>query len=216
MGRVDLTLPPNELWARLTAMPRPHVVVDFPRFDSRGEPIAQVALLVLTQAETMAANAASERKTRRLLKLDGGDVPSALDARQGYDDLFQSCAAVEVLFRCCKMPDDLKRPFFRVPEDLQIHLTVDEIGVLMAHYLELLRSVSPIRTIDGDEAFEAWCVRVVSGGTMSPLALLSLDSQSALVQFLMRKIWPSLSANMAPGAPADYGMSTDEIMPTAT
>ena len=190
---------PAELWVQITAMPRPHRVVDFPRVNDLGEPVARVALIVLTQEEQITASVETERFTKRVIK----DMPKQDDARRGYDDCYNNQAACEILFRASKVAEDISQSFFPSTEQIRKHLTPDEIGVLFRSYLLVQDEVGPIVAKLSDEETEAWIKRLQDAGSKVPLAVLSWGAVSDLACTLASRIAKSATVNGLPGSQPD-------------
>lgn len=188
---------PSALFVKLSG-PRPSVVVDIPRKGPDGAPVGQVAIVVLTQEELIAAAAEAERQARKLLR---DDLPKREEAHQGYDDVFQNCAAVQILFRACRDADDPKRPAFNTPHEIAAGLTNDEIGVLQHHYLTVQSELGPIvATMTGDE-LEAWIVALGEGGTAIPLGSLSWGMLTTLVLTMASRLRSLQTASSSAGSP---------------
>ena len=197
---------PSELWTQIISMPRPHRVVDFPRMNDRGEPMARVAIVVLTQEEQITASVETERFTKRMIK----DVPRADEAKRGYDDIYNNQAAVEILHRACKVENELMRPFFPSTEEMRKHLTPDEIGVLFRSYLLVQDEVGPIIANLSAEEMEAWIKRLQDAGSKSPLAFLSSGALSDLAYSLACQRFAYAMPSTSPGLPPEDSTSSSE------
>jgi hypothetical protein len=196
-------IPPNELFLKLSAMPRAHRTVDLPRLDPMtGEPVGQIIMQVLTQAEQMRTLAAAETVTRKMLK---DAMPGEGEAKQGYTDLFRNAAAVEVLYAVCRDAKDITRPFFPGPAEMRKTLTTDELGVLMSNYLTVQTELGPIKAELSAEESEAWLHLLVRGGSTLPLDSLSWDALKSLVLFLARLVETLRTAISSAGKPLESG-----------
>ena len=193
-------LPPNQLWAEIMAVPRPHRLVDFPRQNPVTKaPFGQVAILVLTQEEQMAASASAERFTRQLLK----ESPKQDDAKRGYDDIYSNAAATEILFRACKRKEDLVSPFFPSAESIRRVMSLDEVSILMNHYFTAQVEMGPIVSQISTEEIEAWIKRLGEGGSSFPLDFLSLDALKSLALSLACLLHKSSMSKSSPGSQLD-------------
>jgi hypothetical protein len=188
---------PNDLWNQITAMPRPHRLVDFPRKNEQGEPLCQVAIFVLTQGETQAATKATEAWVRKALKEESA-LPGANERSEGYATLFETRAALEILCRACKRPGNLKLPFFPSPEKMSEFLSVDEVGVLYHSYLIVREELGPIVSKMGQEEMDAWVEKLAVGGAADPLSFISLAARSEFMMYLARQCWNARTANSSP------------------
>lgn len=173
------TVAPSSLFQKLTSTRRPHRVTEIPRKGPDGEPIAEVALVVLTQEEMNVAAAEAERRTRKLL---GADVPKKEEAHSGYDDVYNNLAAVEILFRACKDPSDLSKSAFSTPHEIQAALTTDEVGVMFHAYLTVQQELGPIVATMTDDQVEGWITVLAEGGSADPLGLLSWGALTTLAR----------------------------------
>ena len=193
---------PSELFEALSATPRPHRIIDFPRYDkATGEPVARVAIWVLSQAEQMAAAAEAEAYTRKVLK---GAIPGTNDARRGYDDLYNNAAAIEILFRALRKKDDIKQPAFATPKELRA-LSVDEVGVLFQEYLVTQHQLGPIVTKMTEEDLDMWLARIKEGADAFPFARLSLETWVDLTLSLASRALNSSTVNSSSGSDAASG-----------
>ena len=203
---------PSELWTQIIAMPRPHRVVDFPRTNDDGKPVARVAIVVMTQEEQITAAVETERFTKRMIK----DVPRADEAKRGYDDIYNNQASIEILHRVCKVDGDLTRSFFPSTEEMRKHLTPDEVGVLFRSYLLVQDEVGPIIANLSPEEMEAWIKRLQDAGSKSPLAFLSSGALSDLVYSLASQRFASATPSISPGSLPDDSTSSPEAPAEAT
>ena len=188
-----------ELWIAITQMPRPFRVVDFPRHNEQGEPVARIHVVVLTQEEQITAAAETERFTKRAIK----DLPKQDDARRGYNDVYDNQAAVEILFRACKQLEEPSRGFFPSASDIAKHLTPDEIGVLFRSYLMVQDEIGPIGSRLSAEEVEAWIKRLIDAGSKVPLASLSWGAVSDLAFSLAARSESSATDITSPGSQLD-------------
>jgi len=202
-------LTPVDLWAQITAMPRPHRTVDFPRLGENGEPVAQMVIQVLTQEEQITTSIEAERFTRKHIK----DMPKQDEPRRGYDDTYNNQAACEILFRACRRMDDLSMPFFPSPSAIRQKLTADEIGVLFRGYLIIRGEVGPILAEMSEEEVTAFIKRLQEGGSAFPLAFLSPEQLIALVLSMAKRLSPSATVSSSPGSPPD-SPTTPEMLET--
>jgi hypothetical protein len=204
----------EQLWAEITSAPRPHRLVPFPRKRAGSdEPICDVAMCVLTQAEVVAAAAAAERETRRLLRDDpkkGSERPELYATSKGASDLHNNCASVEILSRSARMANDITKPFFRAREDITRHLTVDEVGVMMGEYLMVQADLGPVIHDLSEEEVDAWIEKLTTGGKKFLLPFLSWGAVSTLITSLARRALSSPTANSSPTSQPDDGSQSSE------
>lgn len=190
-------IPPHEAWLEVTKTPRANRVCDFPRNDPvTGEPICQIAMWVLTEEEQNACQAAAELFTRKLLK----EIPKGDEARRGYDDLYNNAAAIEILYRACRRPDDLSKPFFPSPAEMRRHLTIDEVGVLFNQYMTVQVETGPIISLLSEDEVQTWVKRLGEGGSRFPLDFLSSEALKTLAWHLALQLFNLQMDTTSPGS----------------
>lgn len=189
---------PSELWIRLTELPRPFKLVDFPRKDPiTKQPVGKVAIWVLTQGELMIAQAAADEFAKKTLK----ENPKTSEQNLGYEELYKNAAAVEIICRACRRPDDLKQPAFPSPKLVRSTMLSDEVAILARHYLQWQAESGPIIAYMSEADMDAWLERLSAGGSKFPLALLSSGMQEDLLMHSARRLYPSLTAKSLSGSP---------------
>ncbi len=196
---------PSELWRKITTMPRPHEVVDFPRLDESGEPVARLAMWVLTQEEQSNAAAEALRTTRKKL-LEQADS-KALPGEDGeaFRNVYDNVAACEILHRACRQADDLSRPFFPSSNEMRKHLSVDEVGVLVSCYYEVQSKLGPIVSMMTEDEYHAWVEKLSEGAAVFPLGRLSSQARTELTMRLASDLWKCWTANSSPTSPPESG-----------
>lgn len=193
----DEALSPSAQWLALMAMPRPSRVVDFPRLDEHGKPICQIGIWVLTQEEQMAAAAQAEAFTRKLIK----DAPKD-QHNDGYSNVYNNAASVEVLFRACRRHDNMKLPFFPASSGVR-KLSIDEVAVLMDLYFRVQYETGPIFARMDEQEVDAWIKRLAEGGSAFPLSSLSSDGVKNLALSLACRLHTSSTDTCSAGSPPD-------------
>jgi hypothetical protein len=188
-------IPADDLWAQITTMPRAHRVAPFPRQGPSGAPICEIAIMVLSQEECMAAKASAERSVRKLLRDDG-----KAEAGQGYVDLSEMRDSQELLFRACKRTGDLKKPFFPTVEAVG-KLTTDEIAVLVMMYRRVQAELGPIASEMSQDEVDAWIERLAQGGSLFPFDSLSSGAKSTLIVSMACRLWSFTKASSSPTPP---------------
>lgn len=183
-----MSMPPADisaadLWAQITAAPRPHRIVPFPMEDKDGKPICHLAMVVLTQEEEMLANACSDKAIRQKLQKTGGTIPNKNEQCPSFTNMLELQCGIETLWLCCKDANDLSKPFFRNKEDIG-KLTKDRIAVLLRHYIRVQDDLGPIVSKMSEMEMNAWIDRLVEGGAEYPLDYLSLVAASELMMFM--------------------------------
>lgn len=187
---------PAQLYTELSRMPRPHRVVPFPRKDpATGEPIGHVALVPLSQKETLESTIAAELLVRERL-------PSAKTGESvGYDVAFGDASAVEQLFRACREPGDVTKLVFPSAAAVRT-LSADEIAVLYQSYLDTRAEVGPIFSAMTQKESDAWLDRLIEGGNeVDHLAFFSLAGLRSLVRTSVARLRSSQTEPSSVGSP---------------
>lgn len=193
----------SDVWLALNELPRPSRLVDFPRNDpATGESIGKIAMWVLTHEEQMICISAADKLAKEMLR----DKQAKDDDNLGYKDLYNNAASVEVLFRACRNPSDLKLSAFPSPTELRKKLTVDEIGVLMRNYMQLQYELGPIIAHMSEPDLDAWVRRLGEGGSAFPLDLLSSEARNDLVMHMALRLCTSPMVNTSVGSRPDVSL----------
>lgn len=172
-------MPPNmessKLFAELTSLPRPHRLVPFPRINPKTGEEFQVGMWLLTQNEAMLVAAEAEKTARRLLR---DNLPGRNESSKGYDDVYNNASAIELLYRACRDPEHIERPFFPSKQAISDVLTVDEIAILLNHYFTLQVEIGPIVGAMTNDELQAWLEKLAEGGQSSQYFLNSLSLEA--------------------------------------
>jgi hypothetical protein len=191
---------PSELWLALTALPRPHRVVPFPRnLPGSDSPVGDLAVWPLTQEEQMAANAEADRWTKKLLK----DPQQKDQANLGYHHTYSNEVAIQVLWRACRDPKNIERPAFPSPAQMRAKLSTDEVGVLFSQYLTVQAEIGPIVAYMSKDERDAWILRLQEGGSAFPFDSLSWEQQRILVTSMASQLVSCWTVMCSLGSPPD-------------
>lgn len=211
--------PPNDvapslLYAALTKMPTPHEVVDYPvNLPGTDYSVGQIAFVPLSQEDVMQCHATADEYARKVLKTP----PKAGEENRAYDSIFGHEAAVQILWRAMRAPEDptLERRSFPAPKMVRM-LMPDVLGVLMTMYVTAVAKIGPIVSTMSKEELDAWIERLVEGGSAFPLALLSSEMLRDLVMRLVDRIKASPTGNASVGSPLAASPSAvpEEAPPT--
>lgn len=186
---------PETLFARLTAMPRPQKLVQFPRKDpATGSFVPeQVCIVVLTAAEMQKARAAAEAYTLDLLRGNPDGVPfkQVVDVVGGrslaYDEIYRNELAIETLVIACREPTDVTQPCFPNSQLARKFMTVDEITCLFMSYCDHMAESGPIVSSMSVPTMDAWIQRLQEGASRVPLAQVSLEGVKDLLMHLVSR-----------------------------
>jgi len=144
MAKPSENISPAQLWAEITACPRPNRIIDFPRKrPGTDEPFCQVAMLVLTPAEQVKAAANAEKYVKAAI-----GTPKTGETSKGYDQVYDNAAGVETLYQCIRVAGDVDKHFFPSADALREVLTSDELAVLIQAYADMCIEIGPIARPD--------------------------------------------------------------------
>ena len=178
----------DDIWARILATPRPHMIVPFPRINpDNGQPVAEMAMVVLTSEESAIITADAEKKVRKILK---DNIPGQGEARRGYEELFNTFVAEGLIYTTCRNKDNLKQNFFPRKEAILQVLNVDELAILLNHYYTVQLELGPVISSLTDDELNIWERRLLEAGTKPSFLLnsCSLDVLKALVMYLVNQL----------------------------
>jgi len=178
----------QDLWARILATPRPHLVVPFPRIDPEtGEAVAKMAMVVLTSEESAIVTADAEKKVRRILK---DNIPGQGEARRGYEELFNTFVAEGLIYAACRNTEDLSKKFFPKREAILQVLNVDELAILLNHYYTVQLELGPVISTLTDDEMSLWESRLLESGTQPAFLLnsCSLEVLKGLVMYMADRL----------------------------
>ena len=202
---------PSDLWAQLATAPRPHEIVDYPRFREDGAPIGQVGIVVLTFEEQLACSRDAGKFTRSFLK-EKDLAPEAPD----YVEIYRSQAALEVLIRCCRKPNNIDHRMFPSLEELRRKATGDEIDVLLRQYLQVKAKYGPIISQMEEDQVDVWVERLAKAGSSLPLGLFSWDALAELTLRLAFRQHRFSTDTSSAGGPLDDGSNSTSSSDSAS
>jgi hypothetical protein len=189
---------PADLYERLTAMPRPHEMVDFPRCNAEGEPVGKVAMWPLREQEILQAQAAATLYTRKILADPETQGQGRTGDDHGYLEVFNNAMTTEILHRACRRTkwDEERRewvahlgtPMFPRSADVRASLLHDEIAVLFNEYMLVQRRLGPITNQLSKAECEAWIRRLQEGGERIGLPFFSWGALIDLLSFSVDRI----------------------------
>ncbi len=178
---------PSDLWAQITAMPRAHKIVKSPLKLPDGSE-AEMIMQVLTQEEAQLCTIETERFTRKMLKDSNTAMPKSDEKSEGYNNLYETRCAAEILFKACRQIKDINKPFFPGVNELSKKLTTDQIGCLMNQYLIIQQELGPIVSEMEQYEFDAWIEKLATGGSAHFLGLLTLGARNQLTMYMASQL----------------------------
>lgn len=180
----------KDLFLKLSE-PKPSEVVDFPRKNHAGKPVAQIRIQVLSMKEHEQARVEAHRKLKSRYALKEDDM-NGLTMREVHGD----AVAREVLATACRMVEAIEGTeesdtgvryprAFRDAEQINDELTANEILILFNSYLQVQEKYGPFETqIETAEDVNKWIQRLEEGGSELPLLALSLPQLVRLTSLL--------------------------------
>lgn len=177
---------PRDYWNECKTV-RQHKIVDFCRKDKDGKPI-KIAMITLTQEESLIISISTERFVRKFFKDSDTELPKNGEASNGYETSYENKAAIEILFKVCKNPDDLTIPFFKNPDDMSSNLTTEEIAYLMRLYGHVRTQLSPMKYDLSNEEIDAWIDRIEAEQRIYMLDSLSPATLADFISNIVEKL----------------------------
>jgi len=174
---------PVDLFSQIMKMPRAFQKVEA---SINGQKIP-MAIWVLKGQESQLCTIEAEKWTRKLLKENGG-VPKDDEKSEGYSNLYESRAAIEILSRACRNPDDVSKPFFMSADQIARNLTTDEIGVLLNQYIIIQQTIGPIISHMESYEMDAWIEVITKGGSVDFLAGTTWGGKSQFIKYLVSQL----------------------------
>lgn len=196
-------VPAASLLSQLTSRTRPNWLVPFP--DPSIDKM--VRMVVLTQDEQTSAARDATAKTRALF---AKAAAAGKEEERGYLDVYQNLAVTELLWRCCKDPDDseMKRALFLRKEDIGQYLSPDEAAALARAYQIGAQRVSPWIAGLSPEEMEAWIERLEDGAAALPFGQLSPETAIHLWIYTAVQLRTLRMEKSSAGSPSN-GTSSD-------
>jgi hypothetical protein len=193
---------PSLLWSMYTQAPMPHELVDLPvneRFPLIGN-MPKIAMVPINIEDALLCQAeADDFAKKHMLK----SPPKEGEQNAAYGTIFDTCRTVNVLWRACRDPNDLKKKIFPTPAAMRMSLTQDQISILALAYLRVERLLSPIRSLMTKEEMDGFLMRLREGGRSAPLDWLSSELLRDLLLHSVVSPLASPSPSTSPGSPPD-------------
>ena len=183
---------PSSLFSKLLEMPRPTEVIDFPRNDEHGKPVARVRIQVLTSPEH---DQAREMAYKALKKkgYDAADLSSP-----AIREVLGDAIAKELIAMACLSEENLGEPGgkpiykreFRTGADLdKVGIRADELAVLFSAYELTQNKYGPFERNLSAADVDAWIARLGEGAAEFPLLRLALPQLVLLAQSLGERLF---------------------------
>lgn len=170
---------PTDLWAQITQMPRAHRIIESPLVLPDGSKVP-MGIWVLTQEESQLCIMEADKWTKKMLK-ENGQTYRSDEKTKSYDDLFETRATMEVLFKACRKAHKVEEKFFSTVADMAKKLTTDQIGTIFREYLIVQQEIGPIIDKMEQYEFDAWVEKIAVGGSAHFLGLLTLGAQNQFI-----------------------------------
>lgn len=177
----------RDYWNESKKQSRAFKLVNFCRKDEHGKTI-KIAMVVMTQEEATAVAMNTEREVNSYFKKYEMEIPRKGQASTGYEILNEQKASIEILYKVCRNPDDIKLPFFKNPMDMMSSLTTEEVGYLMKLYGQVKSQLSPLTYNASDEEFEAYLDRITVEDSVYAVSDLSAATLGEFIAYLVKKV----------------------------
>jgi hypothetical protein len=189
---------PEDLFVKLTQVPRPQKVYEFQRRNPVDGKIVdgKVILQPISEGELMVCRSAAEEYARLQLKERAPQHTSL-----GYQDLYRDACVVEFVYRACRSFSNPKIPFAPSSQALRQWFFPDELLVLYDAAQLFQTECGPILVQMTEEETEAWVQRLAEGASRVPLALLSSEARIALILSMAARLAKSSTGSGSPGSP---------------
>ena len=225
---------PSSLFSKLLEMPRPTEVIDFPRNDEQGNPVARVRVQVLTSVEHDQAR----KLAYAALKKEGYDAADL--SSPAIREVLGDAIAKELIAMACLSEQDYGDPGkplykreFRNSADLnKVGIRADELAVLFSAYEMTQNKYGPFERNLSAADVDAWIARLGEGAAEFPLLRLALPQLVLLAQSLGERLFtlyrtlasqrgklPSSLESLLPDSFTDIGSAgspADESDPTTS
>lgn len=225
---------PSALFSKLLEMPRPTEVIDFPRNDEQGNPVARIRIQVLTSPEHDAARELAYKALKK--KGYTGEDLSSPAIREVLGDAI----AKELIAMACVSEQNYGEPEkplykreFRNSADLnKVGIRADELAVLFGAYQMTQNKYGPFERNLSAEDVDAWIQRLGEGAAEFPLLRLALPQLVQLAHSLGERLFtlyrtlgsqpqalPTSLASLLPDSFTDtgsVGSPADESVPTTS
>jgi hypothetical protein len=182
----DIT--PTDLWTLITQTPRANKLIESPLQLPDGS-YAPMLIWVLTQEESQLCTIEAEKFTRKMLKEKGDGVPRNDEVSEGYRNLYETRAAVEILNKACRKATDITKPFFPTAQEISKKLTTDQIGCLMREYIIVQQELGPIVSQMEQYEFNAWVEKLAKGGSAHFLGFLTSEAQNQFIVAMASQLY---------------------------
>lgn len=169
---------PSELFLKLTELPSPSEVVDFPRRGGDGQPLGRIRIKVLDSASIskarMAAQATMKAKGYSTEDLKSPVMVETVGDEVARELLALACRAADSNLNDAKTGHPIYGRIFRNASDVGV-LSGDELTVLFYAYMQVQRKYGPL---ENEVDVGSWVKRLVEGGSAFPLLSLDLPTLS--------------------------------------
>lgn len=174
----------GELMGRVVFRGRlPFAVVDFPRYDEAGAPVAQVYVRPLTQLEQDQARANAAAYIQRTL----GD--QRIDPKWKPEELEDNAVVAEILAVACRDPADPTKKFFEHGVMDTRDCTTEELAILFNEYNKVREKAYPNFREMSEAECMAWVRALEEDAAAFPFSRIS---RSRLEMFC---VWAARSLN---------------------
>lgn len=193
----------SNLFADLAKRKQPTKLVDFPVYDEEGKPICQVVVRTLTHDDHIEIQKAATLETDRIYKDDKVDKESKI-----YKERHDNITSKHFIFRACRDPENITKPFFPTPDHVGKHLSNDEIALLLQHYQTLQSDKGPLIAYMDDDRFEAWINKLAQSAEEGPYFLDRFlpEAKNQFLLYMARQLWKYQTGKFSATLPAENSL----------
>jgi len=179
-------------WNTILSGKMPEQIIDFPRNDADGKPIAKIAIRLLRHADNISITKQATFQTDRELKENSATVDRSSDY---YKEMFYNVRAKHFVYQCtydCD-PDseNYGKHFFPTPDEVGA-IRNEEVAEIMKAYSHLELSAGSVLYSTDPAVWDQWLVEMLANPEEAANFLASIAS-GARIQFLTHLV--SLSSN---------------------
>lgn len=158
----------ENLWAKMFQRERPSLDFDFPV--NGNEETLKMKVIELTAEESTIGEMDAVKRVQALFK---GNMPQKVD----YESMYNKYNAANIIYRTCRNINDINFKIFPTVDAVLKYLSVDQMGVIMNYYYDLMATKGCIRAISDPIELEMTIQKLIEDGTNARFLLNSCSSE---------------------------------------
>ena len=185
------------LWAELAKRKQPSKLIDIPIYDDKGKSIGQIIIRTLTHDDHIAIGKQGILECDRTFADDKDKIDRN---HQLYRERLENVTAKHFLFRACRDPEDVEKPFFPTPDHVGKHLSNDEIAIILKNYQTLQDEKGPLFAYMTPDQLETWVETLATDAEQSGYFLDRIlpAAQSQLILSMANQLWNYQTGKFSP------------------